>query len=323
MGSTSISWEVSSFEVQVTTPNATSDALYANGSMQVPVIVVISAINPDSNSPYELDDSELEKIRLIDYDDPPTEIKGSWSYSVIENEFEHGLPSTKMAVQSDLSLAAEGPQKKRYWVTTTKIEDKRIAASIEQPNGTVVHTGGGNFDSKVILVGTNPVMYNLDNLIWEQQGDFVSGKFSDGGGWVLRNLSLTTNKYDLRKAEFQGYNPGTTDAALEYAISFLKIKGIDVWSSILYYWPMGSEETRRVGIGSYTAETTINQKSNALCVTHIQLIESGIESSNWWEEGRFTFYDKFGNSGTFWLGYGDEDWNHVAPIALEQPYTPK
>ncbi|OJZ84723.1 hypothetical protein ASPFODRAFT_48846 [Aspergillus luchuensis CBS 106.47] len=317
MGSTSVSWEVSSFEVQATTANATSDALYANGNMQVPVIVVISVIDSDTNNAYELNDSELETIKLIDYDDPPTEISGSWSYSVTENEFDHGLPSTKKAIQPGLSLAAGGPQKKRYWVTTTKVENKRIGASIKQSDGTVVHTGGGTFDSKVTLVGTNPVTYKVDDLNFEQQEDNVEQKFPDNSGsWEQRNFYLTTKKHELRKADFQGYNLGTFDPALDYATAYFDT-GIGFFS-IFYYWPMGSEEMRTVGIDSYTAEVTINKKSNALCVTHM-LLSAGTAwpASRTWE-GRFTFYDKFGNPGTFWLGYGDA---HATPEILDHEYT--
>ncbi|GLA64610.1 hypothetical protein AtubIFM54640_006334 [Aspergillus tubingensis] len=317
MGSTSVSWEVSSFEVQTTTPNATSDALYANGNMQVPVIVVISAIDPDTCKAYELNETELETITLIDYDDPPTEISGSWSYSVTENEFEHGLPSTKKAVQPDLSLAAGGPQKMRYWVTTTKVEDKRIGASIKQSDGTVVHTGGGGFDSKVTLVGTNPVTYTLDDLNLEQQEDDVEGVFPDNDStWRQRNFYLTTKKYELRKADFQGYILGTVDPALKYATGYFR--GGLASFSIFYYWPMGPKETRTVGIDSHTAEVTINQRSNALCVTVLLLWGNVIWPAprNW--EGRFTFYDKFGNPGTFWLGYDEA---FFTPEILEHEYT--
>ncbi|PYH73076.1 uncharacterized protein BO88DRAFT_450437 [Aspergillus vadensis CBS 113365] len=315
MGSTSVSWEVSSFEVQATTPNATSDALYANGNMQVPVIVVISVVDPDTNNAYEPNDSELETIKLIDYDDPPTEISGSWNYSVTENEFEHGLPSTKTAIQPDLSLAAGGPQKKRYWVTTTKIEDKRIGASIIQSDGTIDHTGGGTFDSKVTLVGTNPITYNVDDLNFEQQEDDVHQAFPDQSGvWVQRNFYLTTKKYELRKADLQGYNLGTVDPALKYATAYFDYG----YFSIFYYWPMGPKETRTVGIDSHTAEVTINQKSNALCVTVLAIWARGTwpASRNW--EGRITFYDQFGNPGTFWLGYKE---GFLTPEILEHEYT--
>ncbi|GFN11305.1 hypothetical protein AtubIFM55763_008237 [Aspergillus tubingensis] len=295
MGSTSVSWEVSSFEVQATTPNATSDALYANGNMQVPVIVVISVVDPDTNNAYELNESELEAIELIDYDDPPTEISGSWSYSITENEFEHGLPSTQKTVQPDLFLAAGGPQKKRYWVTTTKVEDKRIGANIKQPD----------------------VTYKVDDLNFEQQEDNVEQDFPDKSGtWVQRNFYLTTKKYELRKADLQGYDLGTVDPSLEYATAYLDT-GIGFFS-IFYYWPMGSEETRTVGIDSHTAEVTINQKSNALCVTHMFLSAGTTWPASRTWESRFTFYDKFGNPGTFWLGYDD---THVTPEILEHIYT--
>lgn len=177
--------------------------------------------------------------------------------------------------------------------------------------------GGGTFDSKVTLVGTNPVTYKVDDLNFEQQEDNVEQDFPDKSGtWVQRNFYLTTKKYELRKADLQGYDLGTVDPSLEYATAYLDT-GIGFFS-IFYYWPMGSEETRTVGIDSHTAEVTINQKSNALCVTHMFLSAGTTWPASRTWESRFTFYDKFGNPGTFWLGYDD---THVTPEILEHIYT--
>ncbi|KAI2862001.1 hypothetical protein CBS147321_1152 [Aspergillus niger] len=322
MGSTSVSWEVTSLEVQTTTPSATSDGLYANGNMQVPVIVVIKTIDPDTNTSYQLSESDLETIKLIDYDDPPTELSGSWSYSTTENEFDHSLPSTKKALQPNLSLTDGGSQKKRYWVTTTKVENKRVAASIKQPNGIVVHTAGDPYDSKATLTGTNVVTYKLDDINL-RKGDTTSGTGETVllQEWSHTNYYLTTNKYPLRKADFNGYNLGTDhgaeDSALEYATAYFSSSGNK--SDIFFYWPMGPEETRAAGRGTAKVDVTVNDESNALCFTHMHV---GIFDWRWFldyiGEGQFTFYDQFGNPGTFWMGYKD---SHTTPEILDHQYT--
>ncbi|BCR99551.1 uncharacterized protein AKAW2_41234S [Aspergillus luchuensis] len=307
MGSTSVSWEVTSLEVQVTTPNATSDALFANGNMQVPVIVVIKAIDPDTNTVYELSDLELETIKLIDYDDPPTELPESWSYSSTENEFEHTLPASTKGPRSEPAPFDVGIQKKRYWVTTTELENKRIAASIKQPNGTVVHTGGGTFDSKVTLTGTQPKKYERKDLHILRE-DTADGGFSGlSGTWDQDNYYLFSKieGCELRKADFYDYMLGDPDPALEYAVAgFCK----SIPCSIFYYWPMGPEEKRTAGRSPYTAEITINQRSDALCFTRMWLKPS---DKPWndagYRSGKFTVYDKYGNSGVFYTGYEDDN----------------
>ncbi|GKZ33893.1 hypothetical protein AbraIFM66950_003980 [Aspergillus brasiliensis] len=300
MGSTSTAWEVSSFEVQTTTPSATSDGLYANDNMQVPVVVVIKAIDSDSAMPYELSESDLETIKLADYDDPPTELSGAWSYSTTENE-------------------------KRYWVTTTKIENKKVAASIKQPNGTVVHTAGASFESKVTLTGTNVVTYKLSDLNL-RKGDTTTGSGENIiylGDWSQTNYYLTAGKYLLRKADFDGYNLGRT---WEYKIvpwNMLQLyspRGSrNPMSSI--YWPMGPKETRRAGRGTANVEITVNEEENALCFTylHVELLDWIWFNDDYVGEGRSTFYDQFGNPGTFWVGYKDD---HTTPEILDHKYDP-
>ncbi|GCB19087.1 hypothetical protein AAWM_01972 [Aspergillus awamori] len=276
--------------------------------MQVPVVVVIKTIDPDTNTSYQLSESDLETIKLIDYDDPPTELSGSWSYSTTENEFDHSLPSTNKALQPDLSLTDGGSQKKRYWVTTTKVENKRVAASIKQPNGTVVHTAGDPYDSKATLTGTNVVSYKLDDINL-RKGDTTTGTPSliELQKWTQTNYYLTINKYELRKADFHGYILGTEDPSLEYATAYFSPTAATC--DIFYYWPMGPKETRGVGRAPWAPiEITVNEESNALCFTHMHLQNYEF----WWFgsyswEGRFTIYDQFGNPGTFWVGYKDSN----------------
>ncbi|KAI3013244.1 hypothetical protein CBS147346_247 [Aspergillus niger] len=306
-----VSWEVSFLQVQTSTADAATDTLFANGHMQVPVIVTIKAIDPESASTYELKDSDLKNIKLIDYDDenPATEISGSWSYSATENEFEHALPTSRKEPQPDLSLADGDPQRKRYWVTTTKIENKRIGASIQQPNGTVVHTASAAFDSKATLRGINPETYTKDDLNLERNdtanGDFYSPNYH--WYWDQDNYFLTSTKYEFRKVELYSYDGGSSDPYLKYSTGFFSVHAP---CNIFYYWPMGSQETRTVGRGLMTTEITINQRLNAMCCTRMMFTGANPwEESHYWE-GKFTIYDNIGNFGTFFMGY-DEDRNQM------------
>ncbi|OJZ79987.1 hypothetical protein ASPFODRAFT_38467 [Aspergillus luchuensis CBS 106.47] len=258
----SASWEVSSLEVQTSTPDAVDDVLYANGNMQVPVIIAIKAIDPGSGASYELTDSDLDTIKLIDYDDP------------------------------------------RYWVTTTKVENKRIGASIEQPNSRVVNTAGAPYDSKVTLTGLAPVRYTLDDLNLNKDNT-VSGTLNVDNStvdWAQQNYYLTTNKHELRKVDLYGYDNGSDNPPREFSTCFVPVAGL---LGIFYFWPMGTEEKRTVGTGNYTTEIDVNQRSDALCFTHMEFIAILLSENRHYSEGRFTFYDRFGNIGTFWSGYKD------------------
>ncbi|PWY64820.1 hypothetical protein BO83DRAFT_411073 [Aspergillus eucalypticola CBS 122712] len=292
MSSTSdASWEVSFLQVQTTTADAVTDTLYANGHMQVPVVVVIKAIDPESAATYKLKDSDLEKIKLA-----------------TENEFDHALPTSRKEPQTDLSLADGDPQRKRYWVTTTKIENKRIGASIEQPDGTVVHTASAGFDSKVTLRSIDPVEYTMNDLNIEQE-DTADGNFYSPNYhwyWDQDNYYLTSKIYDFRKVKLYGYDGGT-DPYLKYSTGFFSVHEP---CNIFYYWLMGSKETLTVGRGLMTTEITINQRANAMCCTRMRFEGANPWKEHHWWEGKFTIYDKFGNSGIFFMGY-DEDRNQL------------
>ncbi|GKZ72396.1 hypothetical protein AnigIFM50267_008759 [Aspergillus niger] len=283
MGSTSVSWEVTSLEVQTTTPSATSDGLYANGNMQVPVVVVIKTIDPDTNTSYQLIESDLETIKLIDYDDPPTELSGSWSYSTTENEW--GFPKEALLGYDNKGGEQESRREHQtaQWDLTYKLDDINL-----------------------------------------RKGDTTSGTGETVASqkWSRTNYYLTTNKYPLRKADVNGYtlrtDQGVENSYLENAMACFPSGSNEL--DIFYYWPMGPEETRRLGGASGAPiEITVNEESNALCFTHMHLQNYDFGwIPNFLFDYRFTFYDQFGNPGTFWVGYND---SHTTLEILDHKYT--
>ncbi|KAK3356818.1 hypothetical protein B0T25DRAFT_537470 [Lasiosphaeria hispida] len=74
-------WEVTYFKVETTTGDGKTDSLYANGRMQVPVIVTIKAIEKGTTKRCWLQPDELSEIALIDYDDSPNKLSDGWSYT--------------------------------------------------------------------------------------------------------------------------------------------------------------------------------------------------------------------------------------------------
>ena len=145
-------WVVTFFKVLTSTKDQTSDILYANGAMQVPINVFIKAIDPNANAPYSLTQDELDGITLVEYNNTANELDGDWSYSDEENEYAHSLATSKsipnpgmyipsfaeipqssqirqLAIQADMgssTSSSKAPQWKHYWVTTTKIEERKL-----------------------------------------------------------------------------------------------------------------------------------------------------------------------------------------------------
>ncbi|GKZ33300.1 hypothetical protein AbraIFM66950_003143, partial [Aspergillus brasiliensis] len=110
-------WEVTSFAVQTSTANQKTDTLYANGRMQVPVIISVKAVNGTTGAIYD-----------------STEVTGTWFYSTTENEFAHTLGNSRDPV----TPIADGTKSIIFWISSTKVENKNIAAFITQPNEQVI-----------------------------------------------------------------------------------------------------------------------------------------------------------------------------------------
>lgn len=65
-----IGWEVSSLKLETNTSDPSSDFLFTNGLMQVPVIVSIKAIKKQDASHHTLSNEDLASIKLVHYHNP-------------------------------------------------------------------------------------------------------------------------------------------------------------------------------------------------------------------------------------------------------------
>src|SRR4051812_2079426 len=188
-------WDVTTLKLATSAHSQTSDALYANGRMQVPVHVEIRARDRATGNTYRLTESELNGIELVDYYDTSRKITGSWFYSDHENEYSHSL----LSVASDLNLAVDvaranqgdGSQFKTYWVSTTMSENKNIGARVLQPGGTMVTSHGDNFDTHVTLTGRAPITYTTDSINVQRE-ETAKGTYK--GKFMLVYASLPWNQ---------------------------------------------------------------------------------------------------------------------------------
>ncbi|PYH93981.1 hypothetical protein BO71DRAFT_399233 [Aspergillus ellipticus CBS 707.79] len=329
----SVSWEVTAFAVQTSTADQRTDALYANGRMQVPVIVSVRAINGSTGASYQLTNAELERIQLVDYFSSATEITGTWFYSTTENEFSHSLSGTREPVVP----IVDGAQSIFFWVSSTRVENRNIAARITQPNNTTITTAGAMFNSFVTLNARQPVAYTTGNVtlgdsestaegIWKST--FFTNQVSHvtDKDWQQETYSLTTNFHPVLKAELfdfntngnQAPNNGWRSTSLTNSFAYRPHRALDVF----YFWAPGAQATRHVGVFhqishldvdqnlnpvNFTSLTTdaranvqVNQKRNAFCFTHMKFLGTSTWGNGWQMDAWFRLYDTFGNIGEFY-----------------------
>ncbi|UKZ66132.1 uncharacterized protein TrAtP1_007312 [Trichoderma atroviride] len=160
-------WIVEHLKIQTLTT-----ALFANGNMQVPVYVSIKASLNDEL--YRLSQDDLCLIQLVDFYNAENRLSGSWSYSTVENEFSHRLDGPAPTGSVEISPDS---QSICFWVSTTRVEDRTIAAGITQPDDSYITTNGGNFYSQVTLSGVSPVVYTTAQNIQ------ISREKTERGTW--------------------------------------------------------------------------------------------------------------------------------------------
>ncbi|OOG00671.1 hypothetical protein ASPCADRAFT_202496 [Aspergillus carbonarius ITEM 5010] len=328
----SAAWEVTSFAVQTSTANQKTDSVYANGRMQVPVIVTVKAVNGTTGASYELTDAELKTIKLRDYY-TSTELTGTWFYSTTENEFAHTLGNTRDPV----TPIADGTKSIVFWVSSTKVENKNIAAFITQPNGTSATTAGGTFNSFVTLTGLQRVDYTTRNVTIEDEdtakGTWKSTRHSNNVTsvssyeWQQNNHYVTSDVHPILKAELHDYitsgsqvsNGSWSSSRLVNSFAYLhKASPLDIF----YFWVPGLETSQVVGVREFTdawdinenghptgytstdlnatATIQVNQKSNAFCLTRMKFLGNKVWGKTFQKDSWFRLYDTLGNSGDFY-----------------------
>lgn len=340
----STKWTLQTFRVETTAPDARTDVLYANGSMQVPVIVCIKAFDPSNQTVYKLSDSELDKIELIDYDNPTTKLADGWSYTTTRNDFAntaiHSLksfnlfPSFSQASAYNSAQSDDTPQKKKYMISTTRIENKRIGARVTIPDGTMITSTVFPFDYYVTLMGNPPVIYTTDNITIARdtvdKGTKKVHTYNASGGilsstdmpWTQDNYYVSSNVHDFVKAEIRGYDstgyeqghPG--DARLKNLFNYWSDKGK---LSLSFIWGIASETTMEAGLYSESGspnttkveafmDIKVNLKSNALCLTRMFFdYARDIWGKDWSKSDcGFTVFDRYGNTGKFYASYSED-----------------
>ncbi|PHM68100.1 hypothetical protein [Xenorhabdus sp. KJ12.1] len=181
------------FQIYLTSGNK-EDSVYANGKMQIGIRILIRAVN-DSDKQVILSDEQLESIKLINYS-TGKELSNGWIYNDRENKYNHVFPN-QSSQEIFYSLHEENKddifQHKIYWVTTSHVEEMQIGAQIKLNGKTYNTLAGTSFDSRVIVIGYQPITYNSDDLIIEKPEHITSGKYKFNVVRYIPNIETLSN----------------------------------------------------------------------------------------------------------------------------------
>ncbi|KAM3442137.1 hypothetical protein MY4824_001149 [Beauveria thailandica] len=335
-------WEVLDLSIGTSDASQQSAQLYANGRMQVVVHVWISAQLKDTHKPYNLTPDELSEIALVDYNDPYSgldrdgDMGGDWQYSENPGEYTQPLPSSRVAgAATDLPRLARGSQTQTYWVTTTAQENKDIAASISQPDGTLVNTTMAGFESRITLQGLTPIVYTTDKdstaveKVFVTQGSYhCDWEGSYDPYWYQDNYYFSTKQFPLHNVELHWYdrtghdNGHDNDPCLVGAFAKQLQNDYQVSHSadlnVFFIWEQGTKSPTKAGLyrkwGNITANAYANikvdQRAQALCLTRLKFTFvfglGEIWGAQWAFNTWFIVYDIHGNSGTFEATFSED-----------------
>ncbi|PWY69619.1 hypothetical protein BO94DRAFT_590404 [Aspergillus sclerotioniger CBS 115572] len=340
-----VNWEVTFFEITTTRSDRITDTLYANGRMQVPIDVSIKAVVNDET--YTLSEQELASIKLVRYVSPDEDLPDGWDYTASENEFDHVMPTTVTNIKnnrdSDIPAPAEAlhitpradHQVKRYWVSTTHVENEQIAASILSPSGEIIttHEEESGFDSYVALTGVAPITYHKDDLVtdkYSNKDDVEKHEWSfsyEGlplarGTCYQQNVYVSLKNERMLKSEVTGVKRGDSEFWFNHAYRRHVPSWVDHGVDIHYIWDTGDPEQQWVGQPLPWDEFDIdtkwevetNKKSNKLnlarCAirTDFTMVKLWNSDYNWDQENSIILYDRCGNTGQF-KAKPDNDWD--------------
>ncbi|WP_285408271.1 hypothetical protein [Pseudomonas sp. FR229a] len=169
---------ISRIEVKLdATRSGQHKVLYANGRMQVRVLVLLHGIDNNGDGASLHGHPALQSLRLIDYNGARP-LEGAWSVSLQENRYAHemsgGAPritEIPRATHNRISDDSDPVQIFQYWVSATRPGVMEVAAEIVMDN-VVLRSNGIGFDSSVTLEAIPPKKYNQSSFSLHKYGTF-------------------------------------------------------------------------------------------------------------------------------------------------------
>jgi len=220
---------ISRIEVKLdSTRSGQHKVLYANGRMQVRVLVLLHGIYSNGDGASLHGHPALQSLRLIAYNGARP-LEGDWSVSLQENRYAHemsgGAPrvtEVPRTTHNRISDDSDPVQIFQFWVSATRPGVMEVAAEISM-NGEVLRSNGIGFDSSVTLEAIPPKKYSMNSFSLYKYGTFSErvyeeriqyfhlGLNADGRqinllDWYSNDIAL--NPYDAEDAVMV-YSSGT------------------------------------------------------------------------------------------------------------------
>ncbi|MDP9710106.1 UNVERIFIED_ORG: hypothetical protein J2X80_002185 [Pseudomonas fluorescens] len=167
---------ISRIEVKLdATRSGQHKVLYANGRMQVRVLVLLHGIYNNGDGASLYGHPALQSLRLIAYNGARP-LEGHWSVSLQENRYAHemsgGAPriaEVPRATHNRISDDSDPVQIFQFWVSASKPGIMEVAAEIVM-DGVLLRSNGVGFDSSVTLEAVPPKNYSLKSFTFSEYG---------------------------------------------------------------------------------------------------------------------------------------------------------
>ncbi|MGE1175233.1 hypothetical protein [Pseudomonas sp. BW7P1] len=143
--------------------------VYANGRMQVRVLVLLHGVDNNGNGASLYGHPALKSLRLIAYNGARP-LEGDWNVTVQENRYAHEMSGGAARVtevprvrDNRISDESDPVQIFEFWVSASRPGIMEVAAEIVM-NDVTLRTNGVGFDSSVTLEAIPPKVYPVSNF---------------------------------------------------------------------------------------------------------------------------------------------------------------
>ncbi|WP_456022825.1 hypothetical protein [Pseudomonas protegens] len=168
---------ISRIEVKLdATRSGQHKVFYANGRMQVRVLVLLHGIDNNGDGASLHGHPALQSLRLIAYNGARP-LEGDWTVSLQENRYAHELSGGAPRITevsrtpyNRISDESDPVQIFQFWVSAARPGIMEVAAEIVM-DGVLLRSNGVGFDSSVTLEAIPPNEYSLKNFTFNEYGD--------------------------------------------------------------------------------------------------------------------------------------------------------
>lgn len=208
-------------------PTLRHKQLYANGLMQVRVLVLISGGDAQANEVSLHGHPAMQTLRLISYNGARP-ISGGWNVETQENRYAHDMTggiarATPLvpAAHNRITDPVEPVQVYEFWITSTRPGSLQIAAEITLGDEVVRSNGQSGGDSSVTLEAISPVKYPVSHFSLEKVSERVIDRFD-----AIHRYSLGLYA-DRRSIHLLDWTSTQVQKDDEYATLFFVSKNIN------------------------------------------------------------------------------------------------